>query len=229
MAGGGKRPVEAAAGETGALRQRPSRMLDDAGASRGGGEGRAPVRLPQGQDWCRGRASAGWRGAICHEGPTGRSCLHLRGAAAGAAGEAGDLANVSVSLCGSPQPGAAGGHQTAPYARWCRCTAGRHKGKSAQLGPEAGLAGFALLCCFLAALPIVSDADRLELQSHTEEIDREAVRGELFRVQPRLWLLYEDGATRLARAGGNPCLFLGVHALRSQHAQGRQSEVSLQI
>jgi hypothetical protein len=198
MAGGGKRPVEAAAGETGARRQRPSRMVDDAGAIRGGGEGRAPVRLPQGQDWCRGRASAGWRGAICHEGPTGRSCVHL-----GGAGEAGDLANVSVSPCGSPRPGAAGGHQTAPYAHWCRCTGGRHKCKSAQLGPEAGLAGFALLCCFIAALPIASDADRLQLQSHTEDIDCEAVRGELFRVQPRLWL-YEDGATRLERAGGNP-------------------------
>ena len=69
----------------------------------------------------------------------------------------------------------------------------------------------------------MSDADRLELQSHTEEIDREAVRGELFRVQPRLWL-YEDGPTRLERAGGNPCLLLGAHALRSQHAQCRQSE-----
>jgi len=220
--GGGKRPVEVAAGETRARRQRPSRMLDDTVASRGG-KGRAPARLPQSQDWCSGRASAGRHVAICHEGPTGLSCLHLGGAAAGAAGEARDLANVSMSRCGSPRPGAAGGRQTAPCARWCRCTAGRHKGKSAQLGPEAGVAGFALLCCFLAALPIVSDADKLQLQSHTEDIDRQAVRGELFRVQPRLWLYNEDG-DRLERAGGNPCLFLVAHALRSQHAQCRQSE-----
>lgn len=193
-AGGGERPGGVAACTVGPRGHRAPRVLADAGASSRSGKGRAPVRPPQDR---RGELGArGWSGAFCSDGPAERPCARLGSDAAGVDGAA-NPAKIA-SRCGSPPPGASGWQPT----RWSRCVAGRNREQRAQLGLKAGLARFGLLCCYLAALPIASDADQLALKSPTASFDRNAVRGEPFQVQPRLELR-DDNNLRLETAGGS--------------------------